>query len=171
MNSDSESLLNLFDQDNRDLAFFNLVDDENIKLSGSKLQIYKYMQSEDFDDVYLEERNKTVASQPIVCWGHYDPKPVEENLGEFGLELTNEQIFIFNKSYIERRIGRPLIAGDVIKPQFQEQKYEVFEVQESEFHGYGVYHLNCHAKLLRDQPDVQDIKVTDEAPDVGGIVH
>ncbi len=155
LDSDAESLLNLFDQENPDIAYFNLVDDENIKLSGSKLQIYKYMRSESFDDVYLEERNKTVANEPIECWGHYDPKPIEENLSEFGLELTNEQIFIFNKSYIERRIGRSLIAGDVVKPKFQEQKYEIFEVQESEFHGYGVYHLNCHAKLLRDHENIR----------------
>lgn len=167
---DTENLLNLFDQDNPDIAYFNAVDHEHIRLSGSKVQYYKYFQSEDFDDVYGEERNKQVAEQPIEAWAHYDPKPVEENLGEFGIELTNEQIFIFNKVYIEKILGRIPHPGDIVKPKFQNQKYEIYEVQEAEFHAYGVYHLNCFAKLLRDQPDVQDVNI-DESQDIGGLLE
>ena len=101
-NNTEESLLNLFDQDNPDINLFNLVDDENIRLAGSRLYVYKYLRSTDYDSVYMEERNKAIANEPVVLWGHYDPKPVEENLTEFGIELTNDQTFIFNKAYVER---------------------------------------------------------------------
>ena len=45
--------------------------------------------------------------------GHYDPRAFEENLTEFGLEMTNDQIFTFNKSYIESKLGRPFDSGAI----------------------------------------------------------
>lgn len=151
----TETGLNLFDRINPDKAFFNLVDDEQHKLGGSKLHIYKYYQSQNFDSVYQEEQNKVLSVEPIVVYGHYEPKVVEENLNQFGIEITNDQLFTFNKSYIERKLGRAVIAGDIIKPEFQEAKFQVFEVQEDGFESYGVYRLICTAKLLRDGSDTQ----------------
>ena len=144
---EAESDLNLFDPENPDINLFNLIDDEIIKLSGSKMFLYKYHRLEDYDEVYMEARNKPVNKEPIVVHGHYEPQALQENLTQFGIELTNDQIFIFNKSYIEYKLGRPVIPGDVIKPQFQEQKYEIFQVVEDSFEAYGVYHLACSAKL------------------------
>ena len=88
--------------------------------------------------------------------GHYDPRPIEENLSEFGIELTNDQIFTFNKTYIEKRLGGSIIPGDVVKPQFQNIYYEVYEVQEDSFEAYGVFHLVCAAKIMRDVADIID---------------
>jgi len=161
-----DSELNLFDPNNPDIALFNLVDDEQIRLSGSKILLYKYYQSEDFDPVYMEARNKPIAKEPVVVYGHYEPKVLEENLTQFGIELTNDQLFIFNKSYIERVAGRGLIPGDVVMPKFQNQKYEIFQVQEDSFEAYGVYNLACSARLLRDSEDVQDTLLTKKADDL-----
>jgi len=158
----TDSELSLFDPDNPDIGLFNLVDDELIKLSGSRLFFYKYYQNEDYDNVYMESRNKPIATDPVRVFGHYEPRVLEENLTEFGIELTNDQVFVFNKSYIERKIGRIVIPGDVIKPEFQNQKYEIFQVQEDRFESYGVYHLMCSARLLRDSRDVQDTPLTKE---------
>lgn len=160
-----DSELSLFDQDNNDINLFNLVDEEIIRLSGSKLFYYKYMGGQDFDPVYMEARDKPISKTPITVFGHYDPTPLEEDLGEFGIELTNDQIFIFNLSYIERVLKRRPISGDIVKPAFQDQKYKIFEVQEDSFESYGVYHLNCSAKLLRDSENVQDTPLTDVSDD------
>ena len=158
-NSDEyESPFRLFNKLN-DQNLFNLIDEEQVKLAGSPLLIYKYYPSKDFDNVYGEERGKTISVTPIRVYGHYDPKPIEENLTQFGIELTNDQQFTFNKTYIERRLGRALISGDVIKPEFQNLKYEVYEVQEDSFEAYGVYHLLCSAKLLRDTEDIHNQRV------------
>jgi hypothetical protein len=167
-NDDIEGGLNLFDPTNPDISLFNMVDDELIKLGGSKLNYYKFYRDEGYDDVYLEYRDKAIAKQPLIVWGHYEPREIEENLGQFGLELQNDQLFIFNKSYIERRIGRIAVPGDVIKPFFQEMKFEVYEVQEASFEVYGVYHLLCHARLLRDSEEIQDTPLTDVVDDVPG---
>jgi len=164
----TESELSLFDPGSNDLNMLNLIDEESIRLAGSKLEYYKYYAGE-YDPVYMEARNKPIDKDPVIVFGHYDPTPLEENLSEFGIELTNDQIFVFNMTYIERIIGRRPIAGDVIKPRFQEQRYEIFEVQEDSFEAYGIYHLNCFARLLRDNPDVQDTPLTNVSDDdVGG---
>ena len=164
---EGEGFLNLFDQDNPDINLFNLVDDEMIRLAGSKFQFYKYYQTDEYDEVYMESRNKPIAKTPITVHGHYDPVAMSEELTQFGIELTNDQLFTFNKSYIERKLGRSVIPGDVIKPMFQE-KYEVFEVVEDSFEAYGVYHLVCSTKLLRDSEDIQDTPLSRVSDDVGG---
>ena len=51
---------------------------------------------------------------------------------------------------------------------FQDQDYEIFEVVEDSFESYGVYHLVCSAKLLRDAPDVQDAPLTEVSDELGG---
>lgn len=151
----ADSELGLFHPENPDINLFNLVDDELIKLGGSKLKIYKYYQGQEYDPIYMESQDKPIMKDPIIVYGHYEPKALEENLTEFGIELTNDQLFTFNKHYIERKLKRSLIPGDIIEPLLQNQKYEIFEVQEDSFEAYGVYHLVCSAKLLRDADNIQ----------------
>tara|TARA_R110000796_G_scaffold134271_8_gene249993 strand:- start:510 stop:1109 length:600 start_codon:yes stop_codon:yes gene_type:complete len=159
---DTDGQLNFFDPANPDINLFNLVDDEMIKISGSQILYYQYVQGDDqYDEVYMEARNKPVSKQPILVYGHYEPKVLEENLTQFGIELTNDQLFVFNKTHMEQRIRGHLKPGDVLQPKFQNQKYEIIEVQEDSFELYGVYHLVCAAKLLRDSADVQDTPLTD----------
>jgi len=154
--SNESSLLSLFDKGNPGKNLFNLVDDEIIKLSGSEILVYKYMKSEDFDDVHMEANSKPILKDPIRVFGNFDPRPLEENLTQFGVEVQNDQVFIFNKSYIERRIGRSIIPGDVLKTVFQNMKFEVYQVQEESFESYGVYHLMVYAKLLRDTENIHN---------------
>ena len=152
------SEMSMFDLDNPDIGLFDLIDDELVRLAGSKLMIYKYIRDTNFDDVYQEDTQKVISKRGIVVEGFYDPRPVEENLSGFGLEIENDQVFTFNKSYIEYKLKRPLIAGDVIKPKFQNILYEVFEVQEESFDIYGVFHLIASAKVLRDQEQIRPTK-------------
>jgi hypothetical protein len=151
-----DSGLNLFDPSNPDINLFNSIDAELIRLSGSKIYLYKYFRDENYDKVYMEERDKVLSVEPIIVTGHYEPSILEENLQAFGIEVQNDQLFTFNKSYIEALIGRPLIPGDVLKPLFQNQKYEIIEVQEDSFESYGVYHLIATAKLLRGSEETVD---------------
>jgi len=164
---EGETELSLFDPNNPDLGFLNLIDEEQIRLSGSKILFYKYFQSKGtVDSIYMEERLKTLHSEPITVFGHYSPTSVEENLTQFGIELTNDQLFIFNKSSIETVIGRTPIPHDVLQPKFQNIKYEIIEVQEESFEIYGVYHLVCSARVLRDSEDVVKEPITARSEEV-----
>ena len=100
--------------------------------------------------MYREDRGKVIDPTPVRVFGHYEPRAVEEVLTEFGLELENDQMFTFNKTDLERSLRRRLIPGDILKPQFQDLYFEIFEVQEASFEVYGVYHLIATAKILRD---------------------
>lgn len=162
-----DTRLSLFKKKN-DKNLFNLVDAENIKLSGSRVLVYKYIPSNDIDDVYQESRQKTIAPEPVGLWAHYDPRPVEENLTQFGVEMQVDQVFVFNKSYTEKMLGEPVAIGDIIEPEFQDMKFEVFEVQEDSFEAYGVYHLLVHAKLLRDSQDIHNEDFFDKTDELGG---
>lgn len=171
---DTDGRLNFFDPANPDINLFNIIDDEMIKISGSEILYYQYLQGVDqYDEVYMEARNKPISKDPVLVYGHYEPKVLEENLGQFGIELTNDQLFVFNKTYMEQRIKGHLKPGDVLQPRFQNQRYEIIEVQEDSFEIYGVYHLVCAAKLLRDSPDVQDTPLTEtsDAPGMLGNVQ
>ena len=160
--------LSFYDPSNPDVNLFNLIDDELIRISGSPLHYFKSYVESEYDDIYLEAANKTVASEPITVHGHYEPSVVEEVLSNFGIELTNDQMFVFNKSYIESKLNRTPRIGDQISPEFQKQKYEIIEVQEDSFEMYGVYHIVCTAKLLRESEDVVNQEVSDVADDLGG---
>ncbi len=165
---DRSSRLSLFDRDSADKNLFNSIDEETIRLSGSEILVFKYFPSDEQDDVYMESRRKAISPEPVKVWGHYDPRPIEEKLTQFGVEVQNDQIFIFNKSYIEKILGRSIISGDVLNPVFQNMKFEVFEVQEDSFEAYGVYHLMVHAKLLRDTQDIHNEHTFDRSENVGG---
>jgi hypothetical protein len=165
-----ETRLSLFKKKN-DKNLFNMIDSENIKLSGSKVKVFEYIPSNDVDDVYQESRQKTIAHEPITLWAHYDPRPIEENLTEFGVEMQVDQVFIFNKSYTENSLGRSITIGDVLQPEFQDMKFEVYEVQEDSFEAYGVYHLLVHSKLLRDTENIHNEDYFDRSDDVGGRLY
>jgi hypothetical protein len=162
-----DSRLSLFKKV-KDKNLFNMIDAENIKLAGSRVSVYKYIPSEDVDEVYMESRKKTITGEPIKLWAHYDPRPIEENLSQFGVEIQIDQVFIFNKSYAENILGRTLVIGDVLEPEFQDIKFEVFEVQEDSFEAYGVYHLLVHAKVLRDTKEIHNESYFDRTDDIGG---
>jgi len=154
--SRDSSLLNMFDKDNPDITLFNLIDEEIIGLGGSEFFVYKYERDEaTADDIYGEDRLKKYFTKTLVR-GHYEPLAIQEDLGEFGIQLTNDQTFTFNKSYIEMKLGRKLHSGDAIQPRFQNLMYEVFEVQEDAFQSYGVYHLVASAKVRRDLESLID---------------
>lgn len=165
---DDNSQLSLFNEDNNDRVLFNSIDAEIIKLAGSEVQLFKYIPSEDVDEVYMESRQKTIELEPIKLYCQYDPRPIEESLSQFGVEVQNEQVFIFNKSYVERRIGRKVIPGDVIKPSFQNIKFEVYQVQEDSFENYGIYHLMVYAKLLRDTENIHNESILNTNNQIGG---
>ena len=144
-----EDLLRLFKDDLPDVQLFNLVDGELITLAGSPILIYRHIPGGS-DDLYDENRSKVFYQKPRRMYGHFDPKPFEESLSEFGIEVENDQTFTFNKREIENAFGGVLLPGDIIKPEFSNVHFEIFEVQEDSFEAYGVYHLLCSAKLLRD---------------------
>jgi hypothetical protein len=148
--SERKFKLNLYDTERADISLFNSIDAEQIKLTGSDVYYYKYYRDSSYDEVFAEDQDKILSRDPIKVTAHFNPSVVEEHLTDFGLELINDQTFIFNKTEIENILGRKPIPGDQIVTDFQNIRYEIHEVQEDSYRIYGVYHYNCYAKVLRD---------------------
>ena len=171
LDAEVESVLRFYDPQNEDLNLLNMIDEEAIRLGGSPVWYFKYIRSDtNFDEVYMENREKVISSDPFLVNCHYEPKAIEEPLTEFGIELSNEQLFIFNHSYISRKLGRLPHPGDIIKPKFQNQRYEITEAQEEEFQLYGVYHMACTAKLLRDTREIVEDPMLDRKDNLGEVL-
>ena len=64
-------MLNIYDLDNPDIELFNMVDDELIRLGGSRILLYKFYRTEGMeDDLYGEASQKTISNTPVVLQGH-----------------------------------------------------------------------------------------------------
>jgi hypothetical protein len=59
LNNDAKdsSVLSLFNRNSPDRNLFNLVDSEIIKLGGSEILVYRYIPSDDVDEVYMESKH------------------------------------------------------------------------------------------------------------------
>jgi hypothetical protein len=159
--------MSIFDDFKEDRELLDSVDSELINLAGSEVSIYLYNGLKDsytlsgegfYDDLYDEDRIKLLSPMPKVMMCQFEPTPIEEGLGEFGLELENEKVFTFNKTDVENEVGRLLRPGDVIKPAFVNAFYTVHEVQEASFESYGVYHLEVTAKFWRDSAYIYKLR-------------
>ena len=139
----------MFDLENPDIGFFNRIDSELIRLAGSQVLVFRYTGEENYDDVLDEDPMKVYDPNPALVDCHYDPRMFEEPLADFGIEMSNDQTFTFNKDDVLHQLGREIKPGDIIFSKFQNTLYEVTEVQEDSFESYGVYHLVASAKVLR----------------------
>lgn len=152
--------LNLFHDNNPDIGYFNRIDQEVIELGGSDFYYIKWYQSDNYDKLYEEDREKVYASEKILIRGHYPPMPLVQEMSKFGVNFGNDQQFTFNKDYILKKIGREPKPGDIIQPRFQNVYFEVKEVQDQGFQVYGVYHLVLSAQLKKDVDSImKELKV------------
>lgn len=152
--------LSPYGDNNPDVNLFNSLDQEIIEHGGSDLYYIKFMRSENYDTLYEEDRDKVYSNKTILR-GHYNPMPFAQEMSQFGIDIKNDQSFVFNKDYIMKKLGRAPIAGDIIQPRFQNVFFEITEVKDESFHLYGVYHLTLHAKVLKDVPSVmKELQVT-----------
>src|SRR6056300_1495220 len=139
----------MYDMDNPDIGFFNRIDSELIRLAGSPVLVYRYTGTDNYDDVLDEDTLKVYDPNPAICDAHYDPRMFEEPLAQFGIEMTQDAVFTFNKDDCYHQLGREIKTGDIVFTKFQNTLFEVHEVQEDSFEAYGVYHLIASTRVLR----------------------
>ena len=72
----NEGTLSVFEDFGADRALFNMVNNELIKLGGSEVTVYKFLSTENFDDLYDEDRIKALSPVPVGTYAHFDPVPI-----------------------------------------------------------------------------------------------
>ena len=67
---EGERLLDMFDQQNADINLLNLVDEEMIRLGGSKMYFYKYYQTQDYNPefIHADMAGKTSTKRWWQIW-------------------------------------------------------------------------------------------------------
>jgi hypothetical protein len=68
------------------------------------------------DKIFLENRDRDYAPEPMLIKGSYDLIDVQSELSKFGIELPSQTIYAtVNFSACVAILGRPLIIGDIIE--------------------------------------------------------
>lgn len=68
------------------------------------------------DYIFLENRNRDYANEPIEIKGSYDLIDVTTELSKFGIELPSQSFYItVSFSSCVSKLGRPLVPGDILE--------------------------------------------------------
>ena len=124
---------------NDDFKFFDSVVSEQFSVGGTIVYIHKYLgPAENFDDpddltkdgfhngsletdigdkVLMETKNRRYDPDIYSMWGHYPIQDTSFDLMQFGIALSGSDTnyFTFHMNDMIERIGRKLMAGDVLE--------------------------------------------------------
>lgn len=68
------------------------------------------------DKIFLENRDRDYADDPITIKGYYDLVDIQSELSKFGIELPSQTLSMrVNFSQCVASLGRPLVVGDIIE--------------------------------------------------------
>lgn len=82
------------------------------------------------DLLFLENRDRKYDPDIFILRGHYNIQDIDFNLSQFGLFLQNDTIFItFHINDTVEKIGRKIIAGDVIELPHLKDEYALNDLQ------------------------------------------
>lgn len=129
-----------------DFRFIDKTIYEMFQLGGTDVLIHKYLgiraegdeaqptgTTDDLfkiqDVIFLENRDRKYDEDVFVLRGVYNVQDIDFNLSQFGLFLQNDTIFItFHIKDTITKIGRKLIAGDVIELPHLKDEYALNEL-------------------------------------------
>lgn len=137
------------------------------------------------DLLFLENRDRKYAPDVFILRGAYNVQDTDFNLSQFGLFLQNDTIFItFHISDTVEKIGRKLIAGDVIELphlkdehalndlQFALKRFYVIEEVTRAAEGYSVtWYPHLYRAKCKPLVDSQEFKqILDQVINTDSIV-
>lgn len=68
------------------------------------------------DKIFVENRDRDYAKEPLVLKGSYDLVDVQSELSKFGIELPGQTLTIqINFTQCVAVLGRPIVVGDIIE--------------------------------------------------------
>jgi hypothetical protein len=67
------------------------------------------------DDFFRENRNRQYSKEPVALKAHYSLSEGSFALAKIGIEMTDVYSFTVSFADVVRKIGRPLVIGDVVE--------------------------------------------------------
>jgi len=116
--NEPDGTFSLYDPNNPDRMYMDMVEQEAIELSSPPLYLYPLdIENIVVDEVYGEVRHGTDRkyTNPIKLFGNYEnPAPIQE-LQKYGLNEPEELDIWFNYHYLLRMLNRRIQIGEVIR--------------------------------------------------------
>lgn len=97
------------------------LDSEYLQIESQLLYLWKvdytstYSSADDIDKMYGETREIAYEPEPFRVYMHTTQSPVITEFQRFGINVTSEIIFVYNRNEMIDRIGREPSYGDIIK--------------------------------------------------------
>lgn len=154
-----------FDDNAPEHDLFNIWDQEAIMVGGSPIFYYElFIDTNNIDPIYLENRSKIFAPTPVELWGYYEPITSQNNQTPFGIDSPDDMLFEFNYRAVLNTLGHvPKIGSRLFTPLFKEN-WVVIERKTAEFKLYGVVRLQLVCQ--RFQEDAVSGTSVNESPTV-----
>lgn len=154
-------LLSLYDPDNKDRQYMDLVESEVIALSSPPIKYYKLRVLENnVDPLYGEATRRDGYDYPVTIFGNYEAPVYDQELAQFGLTEMEELEITFNYNHLLHTIGDKLDIGDIIVT-YDAKMYEVLTSTLINENLWRAQHNFVRAKRLRTEgiylPDAPDI--------------
>jgi len=153
--------LQQFDPENPEHKLFNLWDEEIISIGGSPIFYYEVMiQFQSMDKLYMEDRSKLFATDPIKLYATYEPIPSQNNMGAFGIDGTDEMIFQMNYNAVLKQLGHaPKLGSRIYSPHLREN-WVIIQRNLGEFKLWGGIRLDVMAKKFQESSTTGEGKIS-----------
>ncbi len=157
--------LTQYDPCNPEFALFNQYDQESIEIAGSPLFYYECMiQMQTVDELYLEDRGKIWASEPVMLYSFYEPIPSQYAGTVWGNDSPDEIMFQFNYQDSLRRLGRLPKKGSRLYSPHKRENWVIIQLATEEFRLWGQLRLQVMCQRFRESLTTGEGKVTQARP-------
>ena len=142
-----------FDDRRADHDLLNSYDQEAIKIGGSPIFYYEcFIQTQNIDPIYLEDRSKIFSDTPVQLYGLYEPKASQNLQTAFGIDAPDEMMFEFNYKAVLEALGHKPKIGSRLHTPFLQEDWVIIQNNLAEFKLWHVYRI--HVLCQRYQDDV-----------------
>lgn len=162
-----------FDPDSPAHDLFNRYDEEIIRVGGTPIFYYEVLiQQQTIDPVYMEDRGKLFANNPVQLYGYYEPPQQQNMSGLFGYDTPDEEIIIeTNYKAVLREIKNatgyehpPKVGSRIFTPHRREN-WIIIDTRLDQFKMWGAIRLQIHCKKFQETSTTGEGNVTQSQPD------
>ena len=158
--------LQQFDPENPEFELFNTWDQEAIQIGGTPIFYYEvFIQSNTVDPLYLEDRGKMWATNPVNLYAFYDPIPAQNFVNTFGIDAPDEIMFEFNYKDVLERLGHPPKVGSRIYTPHKRENWEIIQRSDEVYKMWGQLRLQVMCKRFQESYTTHEGTVTQKQPD------
>jgi len=153
-----------YDPQNQEMDLFNDLDREVIEIGGSPILYFEVMiQSNTVDPLFLEDRGKLWATDPVCLYAFYDPVPAQNYMNTFGLDAPDEIMFELNYKSVLEKLGHPPTVGSRIYTPHRKEHWEIIQRSDEVYQMWGQFRLQIMCKRFQETLTTGEGKVTQAA--------